>query len=69
MTEKRIDFAKMFCNAINWDVVDHNMEALEHIFCEEENQSPSMKEEQDYDWLPKVDEEKLKASIDKIMQK
>lgn len=69
MTEKRIDFAKMFCDAINWDVVDQNMEALEHIFCEEEAQKLSMEKEQDYDWLPKVDEEKLKDSIDKIMQK
>lgn len=69
MTNNRIDFAKMFCDAINWDVVDQNMEALEHIFCEEEAQKLSAKKEQDYDWLPKVDEEKLKASIDKIMKK
>ena len=69
MTKKRINPAYMFCDAINWDAVDQNLEALEHIFCKEEAQKLSMEKEQDYDWLPKVDEEKLKASIDKIMQK
>lgn len=61
-----IDWSK----TINWDVVDQNADVLLKMFERaEERQAQASTPEDSYDWLPKVDEQKLKSTIDKIIQK
>lgn len=68
MTKKNagIDWSR----TINWDVVDKNADVLLKMFERAEaRQAQASVQEDSYDWLPKVDEQKLKDSIVKIIQK
>lgn len=68
MTKRKaeIDWNK----TINWDVVDKNADVLLQMFERAEaRQAQTSAQEESYDRLPKVDEQKLKDSIVKIIQK